>query len=203
MKLQVIVMRESKALNRRNKDFNCRSKSLNSSRKRCAIPCIDWETVIVIFEVCEGAAILPITQERMNTLQVAIAIKAKYTTLVKELLKSMTPEQLAFKNNNGDTALAIAALSGDVKTAMEIVKKNNELPMIRNMEGILPLLTAATHKHRDMVVYLYSVTEFKKLDFAERIKLLLCTISWDMYGTAYNSLIVSFRKLIYKVFTVI
>lgn len=164
----------------------------------------DWEGASIVFEAYgEGAAILPISQERMNTLQVAIAVTAKYTTLVQQLLNCMTREQLEFTNSNGDTALAIATLSGNVKLAKEMVTKNNNLPMIRNNKGILPLLTAAMHKHRDMVLYIYSVTDFDQLTSAESIQLLLCTISWDMYGMAYNSLIVSFRKLIYNVFTII
>jgi hypothetical protein len=94
----------------------------------------DWETVIIIFEAYpEGAAILPITPERMNTLQFAIAVTAKYTILVEKLLnleERIVQEQLAFENSNGDTALAITALSGNVEIAKEMVKRNKQLPMI-------------------------------------------------------------------------
>ncbi|XP_059438832.1 uncharacterized protein LOC132171518 [Corylus avellana] len=149
----------------------------------------DWEGASIVFDnYGEGAAMLPISQERMNTLQVAIAVTAKYTTLVGKLLDYMNPKELEFKNSNGDTALSIAALSGNVKLAKEMVTKNNKLPMIRNNKGILPLLTAAMHKHRDMVLYLYSVTDFDQLTSAERIQLLLCTISWDMYDKAHEIL---------------
>jgi hypothetical protein len=147
----------------------------------------DWEGASIVFEAYPQAAILPISQEEMNALQVAIAFTEKYTTFVERLLERMTLEELAFKNRNGDTALTIAAHSGNVKIAMEIVKRNDILPMTRNEKEILPLLTAATHKHRDMMLYLYSVTNFNRLTPAERIQLLLCTISLDMYGMSYIS----------------
>jgi hypothetical protein len=65
---------------------------------------------------------LPLTQQKMNALQVAVA--AKQTAFVKELLKCMSAKELEFKNSNGDTALPIATLLGNVKIAKKMVKKN-------------------------------------------------------------------------------
>ena len=132
---------------------------------------------------------LPITQQKLNALQVAIA--AKQANFVKKLLNCMTAKELEFKNDNGDTALAITALSGSVEIAKKIVEENNELLMDRNNQETLPLITAAMHRQRDMVSYLYSVTEFHRLNPDERIKLLVLVISCDLYGMSYVSLTVS------------
>jgi ankyrin repeat protein len=147
----------------------------------------------------------------MNALQVAIA--AKQNAFVKELLnlKDIAAKQLEVENSNGDTALAITALSGNVEIAekmvtiyekmvtidenLPMIRNRQLLPMKRNMQELLPLFIAAMHKQRDMVSYLYSVTEFDQLKSEERIKLLLYVISCDLYGMSYVSMIVSFRQL--------
>ena len=160
----------------------------------------DWQKANGIYKIYhqnKDMWELPITlvQQRMNTLQVAVAVKQ--TTFVKEVLGCMTGKQLEFRTNNGDTALIINALSGNVEIAKKMVGMNTNLPMIRNNQGSLPLLTAAMHRQRDMVVYLYSVTEFDQLKDDERIKLLLDVISCDLFGMSFILLIVSFRPLMH------
>jgi hypothetical protein len=154
----------------------------------------DWRSANAIHKKYPDAALwdLPITQQKMNALQVAIA--AKQTVFVKQLLNCMTPNELEFKNNNGDTALLIAALSGNVKIAKKLVGMKIELTSIRNKQKHLPLLTAAMHRQKDMVLYLYGVTKFTELTPEERIKLFLYLIFCDSYGMSYISLNVGFRQ---------
>ncbi|KAE7996375.1 hypothetical protein FH972_001106 [Carpinus fangiana] len=118
----------------------------------------------------------------MNVLQIAVA--AKQTAFVQELLNCMSAKELEFENANGDTALAITALSGNVKIAKKMVEKNDKLPMIRNKQKYLPLLIAARHRHRDMVLNLYRVTNFEELTQDERVKLLSYVIFCDLYDIA-------------------
>jgi len=156
-----------------------------------------WRSANEIYKKYPNAAIwyLPITQQKMNVLQVAVA--AKQTDFVKQLLNCMEAKELEFENANGDTALLITALSGNVKIAKKMVGKNKNLPGIRNKEEHLPLLTAAMHRHKDMVFYLYRVTDFEELTPEERIKLFLYLIFCDSYGMSYMSLNVRFRQLMH------
>ena len=94
----------------------------------------------------------------------------------------MEKEDLALKNKDENTALCFAAASGIVEIAMVMVKKNEDLPLIRGNQGKTPLYMAALFGHRDMVSYLYGVTDFESLTHQERISLLLGTISADLYG---------------------
>jgi ankyrin repeat protein len=157
----------------------------------------DWRSANDIYKKYPNAAIwyLPITQQKMNVLQVAVA--AKQTDFVKQLLNCMEAKELEFENANGDTALLITALSGNVKIAKKMVGKNKNLPGIRNKEEHLPLLTAAMHRHKDVVLYLYHVTDFEELTPEERIKLFLYLIFYDSYGMSYTSLNVGFRQLMH------
>jgi hypothetical protein len=144
----------------------------------------DWRSANNICKENPRDAIwlLPITQQKMNALQVAVA--AKQIAFVNELLNCMGPNELEFKNANRDTALHIIALSGNVKIAKKMVEKNNRLPMIRNNQNSLPLLIAAKHRHRDMVLYLYEVTEFEELKPDESLDFLSHVIFCNLYGTS-------------------
>ncbi|XP_059435921.1 ankyrin repeat-containing protein NPR4-like isoform X2 [Corylus avellana] len=146
----------------------------------------DWQSANDLNKKYSDIWEIPITVQQMNALQVAVT--TKQTAFVKELLNCMTAEQLEFINNNGDTALAITALSGNVEIAKKMVKMNNKLPMIRNKQELLPLLIAAMHREKDMVLYLYGVTKFEELTFDERIKLLLQVIFCDLYDIALEML---------------
>ena len=95
----------------------------------------------------------------------------------------MNEEDLTLQNKDGNTAICFAAASGIVEIAMVMVEKNNNLPMIRGNKGMTPLYMAAMFGHRNMVSYLYSVTNFESLAREEQISLLLGTISADLYGT--------------------
>lgn len=161
----------------------------------------DWQLVKNIFQKYQGVATVPLSNQGMNALQVAVG--ASQTSFIKELLDCMTPKQLEFQNHNGDTALALVAILGNVKIAEKMVKKNDKLPMIQNISKCLPLHIAAIFRRRDMVLFLFSVTELDKLTSHDLLQLLIPTISGDMYGMSYISLIVSFRKLIYIAITII
>jgi ankyrin repeat protein len=84
-----------------------------------------------------------------------MAIAAKCSSFVKELLQWMTPDDLELKDTNGDTALCSAAVSGNVKIAEAMVIMNNNLPLIRDGHNILPFLIASfSEKQRHRVVFI-------------------------------------------------
>ena len=104
-------------------------------------------------------------------------------------MQFLTPEDLEGKDTNGYTALCFAAQLGIVIIAKETVKKSPNLPSIRSSEGRTPLHIAALLGRRDMVSYLFSVTDLKDLSLDERMEILVATITYDMYGMVYISII--------------
>nr|GEV92158.1 germacrene D synthase [Tanacetum cinerariifolium] len=62
-------------------------------------------------------------------------------------------------NGNGETALCIAAVAGNVKMAKLMVKKNEALLTIPDTEGNMPLCKAALFGKHDMIKYLYDNSE--------------------------------------------
>lgn len=111
-----------------------------------------------------------------------IAAGARHTMFVQELVKLMTPDDLALQNKVGNTALCFAAASGIKKIAEVMVNKNNKLPSIRGSKGATALCMAALLGHKDMVWYLYTVTKEEDLTDKDRIELLVASITADLFG---------------------
>ena len=159
----------------------------------------------------------PITEGGDTALHIAAA--ANHPNFVKELLKLMRTEDLEITNKYGQTALYLAAASGNVITAEEIVKKydnrevitaeemmekSKKLTLIGIKSGGLkftPLYIAALLGHREMMSFLFSKTPLENLSAEERIELLVATISNDLFGMSHFSMIVSLRQLIYNAIT--
>ncbi|XP_050261997.1 ankyrin repeat-containing protein At5g02620-like isoform X11 [Quercus robur] len=146
----------------------------------------DWKTAKGVINEDRDVVRAGITRKRETALHIAAA--AKRTAFVKELVQHMNKEDLALKNKDENTAICFAAASGIVEIAMLMVEKNKDLPLIRGNQGKTPLYMAALFGHRDMVSYLYGVTDFESLTHQERISLLLGTISADLYDLALKIL---------------
>jgi ankyrin repeat protein len=91
-------------------------------------------------------------------------VAAKQTTFVTKLLKQMTdPRDLEIESIYKFTALHVAAETGVVRMAKEIVEKNEELLVKNDNRGLKPLLIAAHLGHRNMVSYLLPKTRVERL----------------------------------------
>ncbi|KAB1226999.1 hypothetical protein CJ030_MR1G014979 [Morella rubra] len=125
----------------------------------------------------------PITTEQGTALHHAAA--AKRTNFVNELIKLMSPWDLELQTTSGYMALHLAAQSGSVTIAREMVEKTNKLLCIRMNNRMTPLGFAASlgPRHKNMVQYLFSVTwPYQNLTTTDRINLLLGTISSDIHS---------------------
>jgi len=142
----------------------------------------DWEAAKAFLDKYPDCVLFPITMEKATVLHSATA--AKHADFVEEVLKWMTPGDLELKTIDGDTALHVAAQTGEVKIAKEMVEKNNELPLIHNHKDMIPLHAAAYKRDRKMVDFLFSdsVTPFQRLTTPQRIELLLLIVSAGFYG---------------------
>ncbi|XP_049382910.1 ankyrin repeat-containing protein NPR4-like [Solanum stenotomum] len=113
-----------------------------------------------------------------------VALEARSIRFVREVMKLMEVGDLEQKDNNGNTAFYHAAYAGLVEIAKEMVEKNKNLPNIRSQDEELPITVAASIGHKDMVSYLFEVTNFDLLQQQERLNLLHSTIQSEMYEVA-------------------
>ncbi|XP_059436319.1 uncharacterized protein LOC132169276 [Corylus avellana] len=158
----------------------------------------NWRDAKAFLEKYPDYVNRPITIEQATVLHCAAA--AKRANFVKEVLKLMTPKDLELKTIDGLTALHVAAKTGVVRIAQEMVKKNRELPLIHDGnertpldhpivadddgDESTPLHVAAFERDRNMVDYLLSVTPFSQLTTRQRIHLLLDIVSAGFYDIA-------------------
>uniref|UniRef100_A0A5B6YR97 PGG domain-containing protein n=1 Tax=Davidia involucrata TaxID=16924 RepID=A0A5B6YR97_DAVIN len=143
----------------------------------------DWDAAKRLLDLDPQAVRAKITRGLETALHVAAG--ARHTMFVQELVELMTPDDLALQNKVGNTALCFAAASGITKIAQAMVNKNKRLPFIRGSKGATPLCMAALLGHKDMVWYLYSLTE-NDLTEEDRIELLVAAITADLFGVALH-----------------
>lgn len=142
----------------------------------------DWNLAREFLNLNPQAVRATITRNSETALHIAAG--AKHVTFVQELVELMEPIDLEMKNNDGNTALCFAAVSGIMKIAEAMVRKNNKLPSIRGSMRATPLLMAALLGHKDMVWYLYSVTKEDDLTDEDLIGLLVAVINADLFDIA-------------------
>uniref|UniRef100_F6HF61 Protein kinase domain-containing protein n=1 Tax=Vitis vinifera TaxID=29760 RepID=F6HF61_VITVI len=145
----------------------------------------DWKSAKAFLESNPQAVRARITRRSETALHIAAG--ARHTRFVEELVKLMKPDDLALQNKVGNTALCFAAASGITRIAEVMVNKNRELPMIRGSKGVTPLYMAALVGHKDMVRYLYSVTEEDNLTKEDRIGLLVAAITANLFVPGFKS----------------
>lgn len=145
-----------------------------------------WESAEKFLRSHPGAINVRITKGMDTVLHIAAG--AKHTNFVEEVVKMMSPADLALRNKSNNTALCYAAASGVAKIAETMVNKNRDLPGMRGNKGATPLYIAALFGHRDMVSYLFKVTDDEHLTEEDYLTLLLATINTDLFDLALTIL---------------
>ncbi|KAJ6428779.1 hypothetical protein OIU84_020444 [Salix udensis] len=87
-----------------------------------------------------------------------VATYAGNLKVVEELVKLMSEKDLEIQDDYGYTALFSAATVGITKMAECLVSKNQNLVTFVNEGKRTPLVEACIRNHKDMALYLYSVT---------------------------------------------
>ena len=87
-----------------------------------------------------------------------VAVFSGHLRVVEELVKLMSVEELEIQDDQGHTALSIAAPVGIRKMAECLVRKNENLVTFVNEQKKIPLDQACLSNCKDMALYLYSVT---------------------------------------------
>ncbi|KAJ0018609.1 hypothetical protein Pint_12287 [Pistacia integerrima] len=106
----------------------------------------------------------------------------RHTGFVKKLLEQMNKEDLAIKNNAGNTAFFLAAASKRVEIVKAMMEKNEDKVKIRGDSDMLPLHKAALMGDKETVEYLYDATGDELLDDNDRFELLLNLVNNGLYG---------------------
>ncbi|KAL3523053.1 hypothetical protein ACH5RR_015887 [Cinchona calisaya] len=144
----------------------------------------DWDRAKAFLKRHPEALTTRITKGCERVLHIAAG--AKQIKFVEELVESMDPPELAIQNKFGNTGLCFAAASGITRIAEVMVMKNSNLPMVRGSKGATPLHMAALLGFRDMVWYLYSVTDHRCLTKEDYVSLIIATISTEVYDIALD-----------------
>lgn len=167
--------------------------SLNGSnlsyRKACQILCQaamkdKWSLAEPILKEKPSFVREEISKQRDTMLHLATA--ARSTRVLRELIKLMDVGDLELKNNDESTAFFVAAVTGTVEIAKAMRERNNNLPNIRGEDGILPIEVAALFGYKDMVSYLFKVTDLDVLSQEERLRLLQATTQSEMYEVSLD-----------------
>ncbi|KAL4572467.1 hypothetical protein LXL04_019244 [Taraxacum kok-saghyz] len=113
----------------------------------------DWKAAKNILDKRPELVRFSITESGETVLHIAVMGKSYW--FVEYLVSLMNKEDLELQNQKGQTALCLAAIAGNVKIAMFLVKKNRALLDIPDNRGMMPLYMAALFGKHDMVTYLY------------------------------------------------
>ncbi|QCE13415.1 ankyrin repeat-containing protein At5g02620-like isoform X2 [Vigna unguiculata] len=146
----------------------------------------DWEKANEFLNLHPGAENARISKGSETALHISAG--ARHTKFVEELVKRMRIADLEIQNKDKNTALCFAAASGVTKIAKLMVERNINLPGIRGSEGVTPVYIATLLGQRDMVWYLYSVTDHEILKTEDYFSLLIAAISTDLYDFALHIL---------------
>ncbi|KAJ4974134.1 hypothetical protein NE237_007308 [Protea cynaroides] len=116
----------------------------------------DWKNVSEFLSKNKGTLTAVLTSEGEVPLHVAV-IKRQYN-LAKKLIDSMSTEDLSRQNQNGRTALHIAASDGNIEIVKAIVEKDTKLVTIQSIIMCTPIMDAASAYEKNVVNYLYPIT---------------------------------------------
>ncbi|XVF14930.1 hypothetical protein REPUB_Repub09cG0103500 [Reevesia pubescens] len=87
-----------------------------------------------------------------------VAALAGKEEIVKELVGRMEPRDLELKNNMGETAFSIATINESKEMMRVMVEKNDNLLVVKNSYGAIPVVVASLFSAKNMVSYLYNKT---------------------------------------------
>ncbi|RWR75694.1 ankyrin repeat-containing protein [Cinnamomum micranthum f. kanehirae] len=119
----------------------------------------NWESARKFFERDQNAMTAKISISSMTALHVAVS--NGQAEFVEKLIELMPSEALAIHDGWCYTPLHYAAMSGNIRIAKALVRKNRALLQITDLDGRTPLRTAAAFvapEHKELVWFLAKET---------------------------------------------
>ncbi|CAI9267906.1 unnamed protein product [Lactuca saligna] len=121
----------------------------------------DWQTAKHIIGSPEYLLRYSINENCETPLHIAASAHSNTDSIefVRYLVGKMSRADLQLQNRNGNTALSLAAIAGNVEMARIMVKRNGDLPTIPNGENMMPLYVAVLFGNIEMADYLYEESQ--------------------------------------------
>ncbi|KAH9668989.1 ANK REP REGION domain-containing protein [Citrus sinensis] len=158
----------------------CEERSTLSKLYRAALD-DDWQTAETIFDSHEDY--VKASLSKLGETALHVAASAGRIDFVKNLL-GYSPQVLKLTDYFGQTALSLAAASGNLDLVQLMTEDNEHLALDReSVDQYLPIHAGAMSGHKEVVLYLYSITE-GQLDNKDLIELLIILIKTDLYEVA-------------------
>ncbi|PWA81656.1 Ankyrin repeat-containing protein [Artemisia annua] len=114
-----------------------------------------------------------------------IAVSSEHPIFVQKLVDIMRKEDLGLQNLNGNTALGLAAITGNTQIASILVNNGNrDLLTMENKKQMIPLYIAALYGKHDMVSYLYDETNLQTWTDKDKRWVYLKCVEADLFDIA-------------------
>ncbi|PIN24767.1 hypothetical protein CDL12_02491 [Handroanthus impetiginosus] len=117
----------------------------------------DWESAAKLFESNPDAVTARIGKNLETVLHIAVR-RSEAINFVEKLVELMPADAISLKSKSSQTALHYAARFGNTKAAKLLVARDPGLPDICSDTNMFPLHLAALIGHKEMVLYLLTVT---------------------------------------------
>lgn len=117
----------------------------------------DWDSARKFFDLNPEATAAKIAKNCETVLHIA-AGRNEAIQFVDELVKLMPANALSVTNKFNETALHLAAKCGNTEAAKLLVNRDPGMPNLWSGTKLLPLHLAALFGHKEMILYLLTVT---------------------------------------------
>ncbi|KAL6313442.1 hypothetical protein AAG906_004405 [Vitis piasezkii] len=146
----------------------------------------DWESASKLLKDDPQLFSARFGTDDSRMLHIAVELGEARMGFVEKLVKVMPSEALALQDSDGATALFNAARAGNIKAVKLLVNEYPNLPNICNGNGFAPLHTAVKYGHKELTLYLLSVTKDPS-PFADKpgIELLRRALMVGFHGELY------------------
>ncbi|VVB06935.1 unnamed protein product [Arabis nemorensis] len=154
----------------------------------------NWKSAYAILLDQPALLISPINVKEQTILHIVVA--SRNVQFVKKLLQAYKDinnniNDLALKDNRGNTAFCFATASGSVDIALELIERNATLPTLPGCEGLAPIHIAALFGQTKMVQTLSKYSSFDSLGYSltEHGHLFLAIVSAEIFGQNMRKLV--------------
>ncbi|CAJ1961993.1 unnamed protein product [Sphenostylis stenocarpa] len=120
------------------------------------------------------------------------------TNFAEMLVDSMNVQDLENCKAEGNTAFCLAAITGNLKIAEIMLRKNSGLPWIRGQKDMLPIQLASSAGHIPMTEFLFQALQedlHNSIPFQDLVKLFFFAINNNIYSVA-SKLLERYPKLV-------
>ncbi|GKB80838.1 ankyrin repeat-containing protein [Tanacetum coccineum] len=120
-----------------------------------------------------------------------VAVSSEHPVFMQKLVNIMQTEDLKLQNRIGNTALGLAAITGNTQIASILLNGNRGLLTMENKKEMIPLYIAVLYGKRDMVNYLYNETNGHEWTEQNKKWVYVKCVEADLFGEKFICIPVS------------